>query len=114
MRELLIRYAIKYKGSYAAVRKAVREHEYISDIPLQKAITILDEDYPAGLLQLKYPPYVLFYCGNKELLNQESIAVVGSREACNYGINVTEMLVRRLSGTYVIVSGMQQRPVSAY
>ena len=49
MRELLIRYAIKYKGSYPAIRKAVREHEYVSDIPLQKAITILDEDYPAGL-----------------------------------------------------------------
>lgn len=106
MRELLIRYAIKYKGSYPAIRKAVREHEYVSDIPLQKAITILDEDYPAGLLQLKYPPYVLFYCGNKELLKEESIAVVGSRDACNYGINATQMLVRKLSSSYVIVSGM--------
>lgn len=106
MRELLIRYAIKYKGSYSAVRKAVREHEYVDDIPLQKAITIVDEDYPSQLLQLKYPPYVLFYDGCRELLKEESIAVVGSRQACNYGINVTRMLVKRISSSYVIVSGM--------
>ena len=106
MRELLIRYAIKYRGSYSAISKAVREQEYIDDIPLQNAITIMDRDYPERLLQLKYPPYVLFYYGDRELLKRESVAVVGSRQACNYGIAVTRRLVQKVSSSYVIVSGM--------
>ena len=43
-------------------------------------ITILDSDYPERLKNIYDPPIVLYYKGNKQLLNQENIiAMIGCR-----------------------------------
>ena len=102
----MIRMAIKYHGSWQQIRKRLERQEDPGDIPLQPAITISDEDYPSALLQLKYPPFVLFWQGNKELLKQKKVAIVGSRKACEYGLQVTEKLSETIGKRYVIVSGM--------
>lgn len=106
MREKLIRLAIRYGGDYFQIREAVKRQEDPEEIPLQQAITITDEDYPGELLELKYPPFVLFWQGNKELLKRRKVAIVGSREACEYGLKMTALVARKLSNKYVIVSGM--------
>ena len=107
MRDYLIRLAIKYGGSHSRIRKALNARETSEDdIPLQKAVTILDEDYPQSLLTLKKPPYVLFYEGNKELLQRRIVAVVGSRCSTMYGENCTRAIVQTLNREFVIVSGM--------
>ena len=106
MRELLIRLAIKYNGNYFKIRKALSRQEIPENCDLQPALTIVDEDYPRSLLELKYPPFVLFYSGNKKLLEERKIAVVGSRKAGSYGIAATEYLVKRIKNRYVIISGM--------
>ena len=54
MRDYLIRLAIKYSGDYFKIEKAIKNNEAISkNIPLQQAITVIDNDYPKSLLMLK-------------------------------------------------------------
>ena len=52
-------------------------------------ITYMDESYPDELRNIAYPPPYLFTRGNVNLLNYPvKIAMVGSREATVYGMNV--------------------------
>lgn len=60
MRNLLISLAIKYQGDYFKIEKAIKNNEKASNIELQQALTILDKKYPKQLLDLEYPPFVLF------------------------------------------------------
>ena len=106
MRNLLIRLAVKYQGDYFKVREAFKKQESGDGYPLQQAITIFDQCYPKQLLQLQYPPLVLFYKGNIELLKEDKMAVVGSRKAFRYGIEMTKDIVNKIKDDYVIVSGM--------
>lgn len=106
MRDYLIRLAIKHEGNYFKIRKAlINKEEVDENIELQQAITIFDEDYPNGLLNLKKPPYVLFYEGNRELLNKRIVAVVGSRITTSYGEMCASSIVRTLKG-FTVISGM--------
>nr|WP_307934687.1 DNA-processing protein DprA [Mycoplasmopsis bovis] len=42
-----------------------------------KAITIFDSNYPQGLKELKYSPFVLFYKGNISLLDKNIVCATG-------------------------------------
>ena len=106
MRELLICLAVKYRGDYRAVRQALKNREEISLRSLPDAITIMDCDYPEELLKLRYPPYVLFYRGKRELLSKRKMAVVGSRQMSEYGCLVTKKIIEGLNPCFTTVSGM--------
>lgn len=107
MRNELIRLAIENRGSYFRIRKALAEKRRPDDrIRIQRAVTILDEEYPRELLSLRYPPFVLFYAGNIKLLKERKMAVVGSRNTTDYGIRMTRQVVSKLKNDFVIVSGM--------
>ncbi len=107
MREQLIRYAVYFEGDYSRIKKAVETDMVLEEtIPLQQAVTIVDEQYPKQLLKLARPPYVLFYQGDLTLLKPKAIAVVGSRNASEYGKACTIDVVNRIKGEYVIISGM--------
>jgi DNA processing protein len=73
-----------------------------------KTITILDEDYPSLLKEIYQPPWVLFAKGNLSLLGKQSkLAVVGSREATQYGRNAIRLMFPPLvKKGLVIVSGL--------
>ena len=67
-----------------------------------------DPDYPTRLKQHlgRTTPAILFGCGNKNLLNGNSIAVVGGRHADDGDINFAERVGRRTAGCgRQIVSG---------
>ena len=107
MRNDLIRLAIQHNGEYGALKRALENHEKPDPtIRVQRALTILDEDYPAKLRDLKCPPYVLFYIGNRELLKTECLSIVGTRNPTYYGIHATQQLVDALKGRYTLISGM--------
>ena len=107
MRELLIGAAIKYEGSYDKIALAIKNNEKtVLEGWSGSAITILDKEYPLSLKQLRYPPFVLFYKGNLELLNQSAISIIGSRLPENYAIEMTRQIVRNCSSSYVIISGL--------
>ncbi len=70
-------------------------------------ITIEDEDYPEVLRHVPTPPIVLFYKGNLQLLKRETLAIVGARDATNYGYHVLQELMPDLTKRgFVIVSGL--------
>ncbi|NLY47095.1 MAG: DNA-protecting protein DprA [Tissierella sp.] len=72
-----------------------------------KAITSLDEDYPASLNYIYDKPPVIYYKGNFEAEDELSLAIVGARKATAYGKWVCEKFTKELVDLGVtIVSGL--------
>jgi DNA processing protein len=73
----------------------------------EACITLLDDDYPTLLRNIIDPPLVLHFRGDRSLLSRPGLAMVGSRRASTYAINVAELLARQLAPTgLVIISGL--------
>lgn len=116
-RKVLIYLALKFQGKWDEMYKEIslkREKisketsEEIDKINLD-AITIVDPDYPSFLKSIHNPPFVLFYKGNKELLDNRKyrhLAIVGSRKASMYGLDMVTNLLKELPKDVVIVSGL--------
>ena len=65
------------------------------------------EEFPEKLKRIKNSPEKLYYIGNKNLLYEESFAIVGSRRISEYGIKNCENFTRELVLRNIpIVSGM--------
>ena len=70
-----------------------------------KICSIYDENYPPLLKEVSNAPIVFYYRGTI-FPNAERIAIVGSRNATNYGEKVSSMLASELSAEgFTIVSG---------
>lgn len=107
MREHIISAAVKYQGNYDKIAVAIKNGERnVLKGWSGSAITILDNEYPLSLKQLRYPPFVLFYKGNPELLTHDAICIIGSRLPENYGIEMTRQIVQHCKSSYVIISGL--------
>ena len=104
-REKLIACSFSLGGEYNAIYKAVKEDRDIEGIHIDNAVTILDEEYPKAFLDLTYPPFVFYYKGDLSLLKEEKIAIVGSRNPCEYSLKATEGLSKHYEDK-VIVSGL--------
>lgn len=72
-----------------------------------RAVTLFDEDYPHKLKETAGAPFILYYKGKLDEINNISIAVVGSRKATGYGKWASEKFTGELSQLGVnIVSGL--------
>ncbi len=70
-------------------------------------VTLADDDYPSGLLEITDPPPILFLKGRRSLLASQAIAVVGSRNATPQGLQNSEAFSKAMSDAGLsIVSGM--------
>lgn len=70
-------------------------------------VTLADSYYPKSLLEITDPPPVLYAKGKLGLLNQPSIAIVGSRNATSQGEENAEAFAKGLSSFGLcIVSGL--------
>lgn len=90
------------KGNREKVKKHI-ENINANDI---KIITFKDENYPEYLKDIYDPPVILYMKGNlpKE---EKYLAVVGSRKATSYGLNMAEIISRELAKCDItVVSGM--------
>lgn len=106
-REILAAYAYRYQGGWHRIRSAVMQNETpCRYIIKEKYITVLDKEYPACLLQLKYPPWILFYEGDISLLNMPAVTIVGSRVTDAYGMRCAALASEILSKEYALVSGL--------
>lgn len=103
-KEELIALSYRYKGEVDKIYKAIKRKEKVEPLSCKNCLTILDEDYPKELLDLEYPPVVLFYQGDLSLLRKQKIAVVGSRLPGDYARNITEKLCENTE--MVVVSGL--------
>lgn len=116
-RDALIYLSLKYKGDYTSISSAIRLREEVDsntvDLVVKnlkcKVTTILDPDYPASLQSAIRPPFVIYYRGNLELIQDldRTIGFVGSRDASSETLQYCENLSRELAEDgYVIVSGL--------
>lgn len=71
-------------------------------------ITLYDSQYPELLRQIPDPPCVLYIKGRfPDLERRLAIAVVGTRKASKYGIDVTKQMTQELTAMrFTIVTGM--------
>lgn len=106
-REDILAYAIKYHGNWSLIANAIKQQEIVYPVTISTPyVTILDALYPKQLRSLRFPPWILFFQGNYELLNQPMISIVGSRNWSEYGRSSTQEVVANLNHNYVIVSGL--------
>jgi DNA processing protein len=70
-------------------------------------VTPLHNSYPDSLRLLQYPPPVLYILGNCRPIDQNAVAVVGSRDMTNYGRRITVQFVKAFSKAKItVVSGL--------
>lgn len=70
-------------------------------------IHIYEESYPQILKQIYDAPISLYIKGNKEILNNKNIGIVGCRECTDYGKKATKYFAYNLSKENInIVSGL--------
>lgn len=70
-------------------------------------INIENKLYPKQLTKIDNPPKKLYVLGNLELLNTDSISIVGSRLCTSYGASIARTFSRELAKKGItIVSGM--------
>lgn len=70
-------------------------------------ITLADTLYPQSLLEIADPPPLLYAKGNLDLLNHQSIAMVGGRNATVQGIKNAEAFASDLAANHLcVVSGL--------
>lgn len=70
-------------------------------------INIQDTEYPQILKEIYDPPFSLYIRGNKKILNDKNIAIIGCRECSDYGKKAAKYFAYNLSKeTFNIVSGL--------
>lgn len=117
MNNILLYFAIKYEGDWDKIYEAINKKEKVDSCELEKLvsnnkdkfITLIDSDYPRRLKNIYKPPFVLFYRGKKELLEDGNlnVGVVGSRNNSSYGKYACEKIVKELVDNKVtIISGL--------
>lgn len=70
-------------------------------------LPITAQGYPQLLKEIYDPPICLYVKGNKEILNNKSIAIVGCRDATDYGKKAAKYFAYNLSNKKInIISGL--------
>ncbi|PLS06537.1 DNA-processing protein DprA [Neobacillus cucumis] len=87
-----------------SIHEQIRQYQ-TNDIAV---ITIFDKEYPPSLKEIYQPPWALYAKGDLALLEKEpKLAVVGSRQATQYGKNAIKLLFPELiENDILIVSGL--------
>lgn len=89
---------------------SLRKAEKIIETAQRENIKILpfhSKAYPQRLKNIYDAPFILYYKGEADLDKQKTVAIVGTRQASNYGKQVTEELIRDLKKhNPLIVSGL--------
>ena len=100
--EVLAEKILNYK-----IKEEVEKHiEYMENNSID-IISINDEEYPKSLKEIYDPPISLYIKGNKSILNQKSIAIVGCREASEYGKKAAKYFGHNLGNENInVVSGL--------
>jgi DNA processing protein len=90
----------KYGGIIDAHLKALLDAKIV-------AVTCESAHYPANMLNVFDPPFVLYCKGNTELLTRPAVGIVGTRDCTRYGVDVAKRFAHALSEAgIVVVSGL--------
>lgn len=69
-------------------------------------VTIFDSVFPSKLYNISDPVLYLYYYGNIELLNNPSVAIIGTRHPSLESISSTEVISKAISERYTIIGGL--------
>ena len=115
-RKILITLAVIHEGNWEAIYNALHLSDYPDEYLVESVckkidcgvLTILDSDYPCYLREMYRPPFVLFYHGDITLINNPDLclAVVGTRDPSERGVEITREIVRDTCKHYITVSGL--------
>jgi len=93
-------------------KSEIANHSFLAEDMMEQGYEILplnSPEYSKTLkdnLKAKQAPPVLYIKGNKQILKENSIAIVGSRQAADVSLNFTDNIAKLASKQYkVIVSG---------
>ena len=110
-KEELIKLGIKEKDAEKITNIEYKKNlekyiEYMQKNEIE-LIKINDEDYPERLRKIYDPPVILYLKGNRKILNEKSIAIVGCRLCTNYGKEVAKKIAYNLSLNNInVISGL--------
>ncbi len=72
-----------------------------------QTVSLAEDDYPALLKEIFYPPFLLFYRGKLAVNGLKTLAVVGARKCTYYGQQAIEKLIPPLvEARILIISGL--------
>lgn len=94
--------------------KLIQKHiDYMNNNGID-IINVEDKEYPDSLKEIYDYPISLYVKGNRSILNQKNLAIVGCRECTNYGKSATKYFAYHLSKNGInIVSGLA-RGIDSY
>jgi len=101
--------AAKIKESEAAALKRAEKELLFVEKNKITVYSITDEHYPVRLSECQDAPVVFYYKGHADLQASHIVSIVGTRNATEYGRNLTESLIKDLAGMLpdtLIVSGL--------
>lgn len=88
--------AERYREGEAFIERSL---QWIENSNVEIINDFKDRDAPEKMQDM------LFAMGNKDLIKRKKIAIIGSRKPDAYGMGILEMLLKRMSGEYITVSG---------
>jgi len=87
-----------------ALKEAELEYKKCQELNIE-ILTYSNKNYPEKLKEIHSPPPILYCLGDISILNRENIvAVVGSRNPTDYGINATKDIVKGLVRKNIIIA----------
>lgn len=115
--DIVLYFSLKYDGDFEKIYQALLSKEPVDEThkdELKESLkcqytTIFSDDYPSRLRNINCPPFVLYYYGNLSLLDNKTIAIVGTRSPDVQGIGITNKFANHLSKEgRTIISGLSQ------
>jgi len=104
---------LKISNEKVEILKRFKNEDYLQNTQnnlYKKGIVLVDiesKKYPKSLKNISTPPIVLYALGDLDLLQQNCVAVVGTRHCSRYGQDVTKRIVKDLVDcNIVVVSGL--------
>ncbi|HHV37229.1 MAG TPA: DNA-processing protein DprA [Candidatus Cloacimonetes bacterium] len=98
--------------SLSEAKEQVANNAFVAESLIHQGyelIPLISEEYPPTMkenLKMNYSPPLLYVKGNKQLLMEDSVAIVGSRKASSNGMKFTENVAKHATQNYqVVVSG---------
>ncbi|UJF24177.1 DNA-processing protein DprA [Suttonella sp. R2A3] len=100
-------YAKRWQVWRQAPEAGQTDLDWAAEDPLRYIITLEDSRYPSQLREIADPPPLLFVYGEIEALNAPQMAIIGSRNASQYGLRNSRYFASALAGAgLVVTSGM--------
>jgi DNA processing protein len=93
-------------AKHAVFERAEEERLFIEKYSITPMF-YTDANYPQRLTNCTDAPVMLYYKGNSDLNSSRMIAIVGTRNATEYGKEITEQLIKDFAGKNIsVISGL--------